>query len=400
MIILNPGQNFIYHNNNGKITVSFVCMHGDIFLFKDSYGKEYSFTRFDFYDKVLTPYSRATVESSKPEHLNSSEGEISFKTEITKKTNNEKIPKPANDLSPKTKLARQTIEAAKKESYSVKRFERADRYEKNVSGKPAYKTHDDVQFNGIFNATDKVVEKVKKKTEETRTVQKQGTKPAEYDSKYLKSSERHRISDILYKRISRTGKGEISIDIRELDFKERDEVINFALKYGSKNLKTLRIRHGVKWAYADAYGKDGETTGKIIDQRTSSDAVGVMVYTLDQGKEYKPVEVDIVRDDLSLICQECGKEFVFTVGEQEYFAERDYKTPRRCKKCRKKPRNNKPEDISFIAKELGYKTSSFFENYSGSERPVGGGLSAEFEHFDTVQKENYEARKRAKRKRR
>ncbi len=35
-----------------------------------------------------------------------------------------------------------------------------------------------------------------------------------------------------------------------------------------------------------------------------------------------------------LICVECGQEFVFTAGAQEYFAEKGYtEDPKRCKHC-------------------------------------------------------------------
>lgn len=37
-------------------------------------------------------------------------------------------------------------------------------------------------------------------------------------------------------------------------------------------------------------------------------------------------------EDIWLTCQEtgCGKEFLFTAGEQRYFAERGFHTPKRC----------------------------------------------------------------------
>lgn len=39
--------------------------------------------------------------------------------------------------------------------------------------------------------------------------------------------------------------------------------------------------------------------------------------------------------DKILICQECGKEFVWTAGEQEFYAERGFANePKRCKECR------------------------------------------------------------------
>jgi CxxC-x17-CxxC domain-containing protein len=38
--------------------------------------------------------------------------------------------------------------------------------------------------------------------------------------------------------------------------------------------------------------------------------------------------------DLSLTCSDCGQEFGFTAGEQQFFQERGYSSPRRCKPCR------------------------------------------------------------------
>ena len=40
-------------------------------------------------------------------------------------------------------------------------------------------------------------------------------------------------------------------------------------------------------------------------------------------------------EDKTLVCKECGKEFVFTAGEQEFYAERGFQNePQRCKACR------------------------------------------------------------------
>ena len=36
-------------------------------------------------------------------------------------------------------------------------------------------------------------------------------------------------------------------------------------------------------------------------------------------------------EDKTLVCKECGKEFVFTAGEQEFYAERGFQNERqRC----------------------------------------------------------------------
>ena len=40
-------------------------------------------------------------------------------------------------------------------------------------------------------------------------------------------------------------------------------------------------------------------------------------------------------EDKTLVCKECGAEFVFTAGEQEFYSERGFQNePQRCKACR------------------------------------------------------------------
>ncbi|MDQ7093587.1 zinc-ribbon domain containing protein [Desulfosporosinus sp. PR] len=40
-------------------------------------------------------------------------------------------------------------------------------------------------------------------------------------------------------------------------------------------------------------------------------------------------------EDKTLICKECGREFIWTAGEQEFYAEKGFANePKRCKECR------------------------------------------------------------------
>lgn len=40
-------------------------------------------------------------------------------------------------------------------------------------------------------------------------------------------------------------------------------------------------------------------------------------------------------EDKTLVCKDCGQEFVFTAGEQEFFAARGFQNePGRCRECR------------------------------------------------------------------
>ena len=51
-------------------------------------------------------------------------------------------------------------------------------------------------------------------------------------------------------------------------------------------------------------------------------------------------------EDKTLVCKECGQEFVFTAGEQEFYAERGFQNePQRCKACREQTKI----DISFFS---------------------------------------------------
>jgi hypothetical protein len=52
--------------------------------------------------------------------------------------------------------------------------------------------------------------------------------------------------------------------------------------------------------------------------------------------------------DMKLKCVDCGKEFVFTEGEQTYYRERGLAIPKRCSGCRLKRRSGigkRPVDV-------------------------------------------------------
>lgn len=78
-----------------------------------------------------------------------------------------------------------------------------------------------------------------------------------------------------------------------------------------------------------------------------------------------------------IVCVECGKEFLFTEGEQRFYAEKGFDEPKRCKDCRDKS----------ILKELDVRTSNYFENSHtfGAGTDVAGGLSVEHTYFVTTE---------------
>ena len=47
-------------------------------------------------------------------------------------------------------------------------------------------------------------------------------------------------------------------------------------------------------------------------------------------------------EDKTLVCRDCGQEFVFTAGEQEFYAEKGFENePARCRDCRDKRRRSR-----------------------------------------------------------
>lgn len=48
------------------------------------------------------------------------------------------------------------------------------------------------------------------------------------------------------------------------------------------------------------------------------------------------------KEDIKIICKDCGEEFLFTVGEQNFYEEKGFQNkPVRCKACRDKRKAEK-----------------------------------------------------------
>ena len=79
-------------------------------------------------------------------------------------------------------------------------------------------------------------------------------------------------------------------------------------------------------------------------------------------------------EDKTLICKECNNEFVFTAGEQEFYAEKGFENePQRCKSCRLNRRSSKNsgrprEMFTVVCADCGTETQVPFQ--PRNERPV------------------------------
>lgn len=85
--------------------------------------------------------------------------------------------------------------------------------------------------------------------------------------------------------------------------------------------------------------------------------------------------------DKILICVDCKEEFAFTIGAQEYFAEKGFtEDPKRCRTCyadyksKQKPRNGKkperglPMDVELDETPFRFPDSAVLDSVNG-ERP-------------------------------
>ncbi|MBQ7567958.1 zinc-ribbon domain containing protein [bacterium] len=75
--------------------------------------------------------------------------------------------------------------------------------------------------------------------------------------------------------------------------------------------------------------------------------------------------------DRTLTCADCGQDFVFTAGEQEFFASKGFSSdPRRCPECRRKRKEpgQRREMHEATCAECGKKTQVPFK--PSGVRPV------------------------------
>ncbi|MGE4284382.1 MAG: zinc-ribbon domain containing protein [Clostridia bacterium] len=77
-------------------------------------------------------------------------------------------------------------------------------------------------------------------------------------------------------------------------------------------------------------------------------------------------------NDKTLVCKDCGQDFVFTVGEQEFYAEKGFQNePARCKDCRVSRKNSlkqSKEMYTAVCASCGQEAKVPFK--PRNERPV------------------------------
>ena len=74
-------------------------------------------------------------------------------------------------------------------------------------------------------------------------------------------------------------------------------------------------------------------------------------------------------EDKTLVCNQCGEEFVFTAGEQEFYAEKGFTNePKKCKSCRDKRKQGERQMFTATCARCGGEATIPFQPSEG--RPV------------------------------
>lgn len=74
--------------------------------------------------------------------------------------------------------------------------------------------------------------------------------------------------------------------------------------------------------------------------------------------------------DKTMTCRDCGKQFTFTAGEQEFYATRGFSEPTRCGECRAARKASREGGTDFGSRD--YSRSSYGGASSGSSRSSYG----------------------------
>ena len=74
-------------------------------------------------------------------------------------------------------------------------------------------------------------------------------------------------------------------------------------------------------------------------------------------------------EDKTLTCEDCGQEFVFSAGEQEFYAQKGLvNTPKRCPDCRKARRQRTKKKMhDAVCSQCGAQTKVPFKPIEGKE---------------------------------
>jgi hypothetical protein len=91
--------------------------------------------------------------------------------------------------------------------------------------------------------------------------------------------------------------------------------------------RSIWFRHGQEQSVADVKKISRQGYASVVNPRSKCPRFKEALSTTFKGGRR-------VTQDKELSCKDCGQTFTFTTGEQEFFTERGFSEPVRCRPCR------------------------------------------------------------------
>ncbi|WP_247747100.1 zinc-ribbon domain-containing protein [Alkalihalobacillus sp. BA299] len=125
--------------------------------------------------------------------------------------------------------------------------------------------------------------------------------------------------------------GKLSPDMTYLKDRNRPMILLFLSKIKESGDQAF-IPYLKLWGKVD-YKKVREEIRKTIDVLENKKPIDVQVVQ-ERTESIKEALKGSAPQDLLLKCWECGKRFPFTIGEQQFYKQKGFTDPKRCKACR------------------------------------------------------------------
>ena len=94
--------------------------------------------------------------------------------------------------------------------------------------------------------------------------------------------------------------------------------------------------------------------------------------------------------DKTMTCRDCGKQFTFTAGEQEFYAQRGFSEPARCGECRQARKSGR-DSGSYGGSDYGSSRSSYGDSGYGGRSSSGYGSASRSSGSSTGTRQMFKA---------
>lgn len=110
-----------------------------------------------------------------------------------------------------------------------------------------------------------------------------------------------------------------------------------------------------------------------MESEQATDREEYFSFPVQSGNRYPARKVQTKMSDRTLTCRDCGNEFVFTAGEQDFYTSRGFSEPQRCPSCRQQRKAQRNGGGDSFGHSGGFGNDSYSGGYTRSGgRDFGG----------------------------